>query len=248
MRVVEFLGAPGSGKSTIADLLPAHLEEAASLPETVRSAIARHGSDRMTRVAARLTRSAESRLWNAAYARSTDRFAALTRFTAAHRDAIDAIVSMQRERAVRDLRPDLVLDWVLNLAARYQLATEGGESGLLVIDEGFAQRGVALLAGGFEESDLSLLAPYLGSMPRPDAVVMVDTPLDVCWNRLELGGWSQRLDGVDAVGRRRFLEATLSLSSRIASDLEESGARVIWVSGTTPVSDSVVLIAATLQC
>lgn len=248
MPVVEFLGPPGSGKSTLAAQLPALVPGSRSLPEAVRSALAHRGSDAITRAVARLARSAESRMWDAAYARSTDRFSALSRFTAARPETVDAVVEAQRSRVDRDLAPEVVLDWVLNLMARYQLATEGDPGGCLVIDEGFAQRGVALFAAGFDESaDTVALQAYLEAAPRPDFLVVVETPLDVCADRLDRGAWSERLRGRSDAEKARFLESAGTLTGLIATRLEGSGARAIWVSGTTPPLDSLSLAAATLR-
>jgi hypothetical protein len=187
-------------------------------------------------------------MWEAAYARSTDRFSALSRFTAAHPETIDALVEAQRARVDRDLAPEAVLDWVLNLMARYQLATEDDPGGCLMIDEGFAQRGVALFAGGFDETkDVVPLRAYLDAAPRPDFVVVVETPLEVCAQRLDQGGWSERLRGRSAAEKTRFLEAAGTLTGLIATHFEGLGTRAIWVSGTTPPLDSLSLAAATLR-
>jgi broad-specificity NMP kinase len=246
VKVVEFLGPPGSGKSTLAAGLRQALPGAASLPEAVHAAIGARGEDGVARIAARLTRASGSRLWEAAYARSTDRFSSLARFSSAHPETMAAVLEIQRQRADRDLHPEVTLGWVLNLMARYQLAVEDSRYRWLVVDEGFAQRGVALHAGGFDEqTDLALVDSYVAGLPSTEAVVAVETPIEVCQERLDRGGWSERLVGLGAADRRDFLEAATMLSVHVATALEEGGRRVIWVSGTTPPADSITRIAAT---
>ena len=145
MRVVELLGAPGSGKTTLARQLALRLPGAIELEEAVRSSIRKRGDDSVARIAARVTRSSSSRLWKGAYSRATDRFSALARFIADKPETLEAVLAAQRHRADRDRGQDLALGWVLNLMARYQLAVEGrGSSDWVVIDEGFSQRAVAL--------------------------------------------------------------------------------------------------------
>ncbi|MGH8914542.1 MAG: hypothetical protein ACRDZM_08525, partial [Acidimicrobiia bacterium] len=215
--------------------------------DAVRSAIRDHGEDPLARAAARLSRSSSGRLWKPAYARSTDRFAALSRFVASHPALVEAVLATQRRRVDRDRGQDLVLGWILNLMARYQLATERAVPGWLVIDEGFAQRGVALFASGFDDvSDSDSLDRYLDTMPRPDLVVVVDTPLEVCEQRLDHRGWSERARELDPATRRRFLTDAGTVTRLVATGLEQRDARLIWVDGTTPIQDSLPLVAATL--
>jgi hypothetical protein len=222
------------------------LPGAIGLEDSVRVAIADHGEDSVSRTRARLARSGSSRLWKAAYARSPDRFSALTRFLTAHPATLETVLTAQRERAERDMGQDLVLGWVLNLLARYQLATDASIDGWLVIDEGFCQRGVALLGYGFLPDDEPLLAGYLSSIPPPDAVVMVDTPIETCRQRLDQRGWSERVRDLDEARRNGFLDSAAGVARSIATQLEGTGIRVIWVDGTMPVPVSASQVGATL--
>lgn len=247
MQVVEFLGVPGSGKSTLASALVDDIPKAVLLEEAVRSAIANRGEDAVARAVARISRSADGKVWSAAYARATDRFAALARFIHSHPKTLNAVTAIQQERADRDLDPALTLGWILNLMARYQIATESDAAGVLVVDEGFAQRGVALIAGGFDEEDLDRAAGYVQATPRADLLVVVEAPLETCAQRLDERGWSERLAHSSADERLRFLQSAATLVRRIASEVETAGAATIWVDGTTSHPDSVSRIGATLQ-
>ncbi|MGB8362767.1 MAG: hypothetical protein WCE80_15310 [Acidimicrobiia bacterium] len=246
MRVVEFLGVPGSGKTTLAEALPRAIPGALSLDDGARMSLRHGGADGVTRLAARLTRSSDSRLWSMAYARSSDRMAALVRFVSARPALMERVVAALGSRADRDIRPDLVLGWVVNLMARYQLATEDARASWLVVDEGFAQRAVALFAAGYEPSDDGEVREYLTQSPVPDVLVVVETPLEVCTKRLGHRGWSERLVDVGAPAQRRFLEAAETIVSRVDAAWAGRGVEVLRVSGEAPPSDSISLIAATL--
>jgi adenylate kinase family enzyme len=247
VKVVELLGAPGSGKTTLARELTRSLPGAVSLEKAVRLTLGAHGEDKLARAVARVTRSEGGRIWKAVYGRSTDRFSALVRFLAANPGALATFLSAQQSRVGRDRRQDLVLGWTLNLMARYQLAVEGGGGDWLVVDEGFAQRGVALFAHGYHASERSALDAYLASVPRAEAVVALDVPLEVCADRLDHRGWSERVRDLDPAGRRRFLETANDVMKSVADHLESDGTRVIWVDGTTPVAVVVARVAATLS-
>jgi hypothetical protein len=212
------------------------LDGAVDLEEAVRAAIAAHGHDATSRAAARFSRSSSSRLWKSAYARSTDRFDALSRFLNGNPNVMEVVLASQRERRDRDRGQDLVLGWVLNLMARYQLATDWDSSDWLVIDEGFCQRAVALFGHGFAAEDDAHLGLYLDSIPLPEAVVLVDTPLDVCGERLDTRGWSARVEGLPAADRLRFLETSAQVVESVAQHLQEQGIRLVRVDSTTPPS------------
>ena len=235
---------PGSGKSTLVPLLTAAVPDAVELGDAVRSAVARTGSDRLSRLGARV---GSDRLWDIAYARSTDRFSGLVRFTHQHPEFVGAVVQAQRERRDRDRDPEVVLEWLLNLMARFQLATERPARQSIVIDEGFAQRGVALFAAGHSGEDRPGVERYVSAAPKPDVVIGIQTPLDVCAERLDRRGWSQRLSGADEEERRRFLGNCQEVVEQISDLLQNSGTQVIWVSGTTPAPDSVLQISAKLR-
>jgi hypothetical protein len=224
------------------------VDSAVALEEAVRVGLRERSEDGLTRAAAKWTSSADSRLWKAAYARSTDRFTALGRFLKEHPGLVETVLAVQRQRSDRDLNPDLVLGWILNLMSRCQLAEESGPSGLVVIDEGFAQRGVALLGPGFDPlTDQALLDAYLGALPSPELVVAVETPLEVCRERLDRRGWSERVRYLDPAERHRFLTSAAEVTGLVAAGIAASGGRLIWVDGTTPVPDSLAPVAATLQ-
>lgn len=240
------LGVPGSGKTTVAASLRSVLPDALTLEEAVIHAVRARGGDGLTRTAAKLARSPEGRIWKAAYARSPDRFNALSRFIEGHRPLLAGFLDAQQSRAERDRGQDLVLGWALNLMARYQLATESGHSGWLIVDEGFLQRGVALLGFGFDDADRVLLDAYLRTIPVPDAVVVFTTPRPVVQGRLDSRGWSERLDGADDSTRSRFLDDTSLLVEAIRAHPVLSGAQMIDFDASTTAPDSYLSIGGTL--
>ena len=247
MKIVELLGVPGSGKSTLSSALVADLSNAVDLEQGVLRAMRARGEDDIARFVARIARSSDNRLWKRAYARSTDRFSALTRFIGGHPNLLEAVLAAQRLRSDRDRDQGVVLGWVLNLMARYQVATESGGMGWLVVDEGFCQRGVALFGFGYHEEDRDLLGAYLEAIPIPDVLIVIDTPLEDCRRRLEERGWSERLDGLGVEERNRFLTDSSTVVEAVAAIAGASGARLIRVDGTAPTPDSYASIAATLS-
>lgn len=239
MQHVEFLGTPGSAKSTIATELINLLPNAVDLEEATLLAVRRSGHDGLARLVAQTTRKAENPVWKWTYARSTDRFSALTRFIHEHPEVIQRVTEAQQHRSARDRSQGLVLDWLLNLMARYQLAVEDpGAASHIVIDEGFCQRAVALFAHGFEERDTSHLNDYLDAIPLPDVVIVIDTPLEVCETRLEKKGWSKRVAELDRAQRHEFLLSTADVVDTVIDHLETTGARLVRIDGTRPTLET----------
>ena len=225
------------------------IPEATSLAKAALVSLRAQAADPVTRLAARLTRDPSSRLWTWAYARSTDRFSALTRFIATHPRAMAEVAKALASRCERDNRQDLVLSWLLNLMARFQLAIESGDRAEdLVIDEGFCQRAVALFAYGFSpREDLDGLKLYLDAVPTPDAVVVVETPLEECEARLDRRGWSERVIHLDREGRREFLANALAIVQAVVGRLEASGVHVLSVNGSSPEQETVHNLAHNLS-
>ncbi|MGA8039609.1 MAG: hypothetical protein WCA93_05815 [Acidimicrobiia bacterium] len=246
MKHVEFLGVPGSGTTTLAAEV-ARVSSSTTLEDAVLASIRAGGDDQLTRIAARLSRSGTSVIWRKALARSTDRFSALNRFLTASPETLEAVLGAQRARTSRDRGQGRSLGWILNLMAAFQLAGEHlGEDEVLMIDEGFAQRSIALCGFGFTDDDRPLLERYLRSMPQPDAVILVDTPLEVCESRLNARGWSERVAEMGVADRRRFLDQTASVVKTVIAYLENTTTELVRVDGTAPTLATAGPLAANL--
>src|SRR5690606_21630605 len=182
LRHVEFLGVPGSGKSTLARALADSPESGGrlwSLDEAARLGLGRSSRDRLTRFFAARARSAESRMWKAMYARAPDRVRAVAGFVTRWPEYVETVVGAQRRRADRDSDQELVLRWIFELGAKFQVASGAlGDDDVLVIDEGFAQRAVAVFGHGWRPDEQADLARYVASRRRPDPVLAAGGALE----------------------------------------------------------------------
>lgn len=248
MNHIELLGPPGSGKTTLANALIAAVPEIVPLDKATLMSLRSGAGDYPTRALSQLVGSPSNRLWRWAYARSPDRFDALGRALASHAELTRGVADAQTDRSARDSRPDVVWDWFLNLLARFQLAAEVmSEDGALLLDEGFCQRAVAIFGYGFADADRSHVDEYVHRIPRPDLVIVVESPVEVCEARLDRRGWTARAAHAEPTIRRDFLKGSVEVVQTVARGMEERGARVVDVDGTTPVEIAISRIVATMD-
>jgi len=163
----------------------------------------------------------------------------MVRFASRWPEYLETVLSVQRGRVDRDVEQDVVLKWILDLGAKFYLATQTlGLSETLVIDEGFAQRSVAVFAHGWRSDEISELGRYLLSMPVPDLVLFVDAPLEVCRERLDRSGWPARAAAMGAGERRAYLQAASDVVHAAVGELESVGVPVERIDGAAPVDST----------
>lgn len=242
MEVVEFFGLPGAGKSTLLREVIGTADGAGKsvvdLDAATLAAIRLRGADRLTRAVATVTRSSSERAWQSAYARSTDRFAALTRSMAANPQVMEIVLAAQRRRQGSDLDREGALSWIIDLMARFQLACEAEELfDWLFIDEGFCQRAILLFDTGFAGDVESLLHSYVAAIV-PGIVIVVEASPSVCEPRLDERGWPKGLNVLNDADRRKFLNTAERLVELVTAELERVSAHVIHVDGTAPIGES----------
>ncbi len=205
--VIEFVGTPGSGKTTLANALVELLREdgrdATTIVEAARphAAITRTGRVVSTLAPGRVRRQL---LWRVFYGASTLDAA---RFAREHRDLTRMVAAGERTRPVpRTLRRH-TLWWFFQLGGRTRFLSRTSHEGeVLVVDDGFLHRVVALHAGPGETPDEVLVRALVDLLPRPDLVVHVVADAGTCAQRVsDRGIWRHRA-GLDDAGLRTYVK------------------------------------------
>jgi deoxyadenosine/deoxycytidine kinase len=228
--VVELVGTPGAGKTTVAADLTRHLEESGFAATSVRDAGRRHAARTPPgRFVQRGTRGRVRRalLWQVFYAYGVANAVAFAREEPA---LARWVWSTQRRRPIAPRMRRHVLFWFAQLMGRRRfLVSTGTSREALVFDDGFVHRAVALHASHLEAPDPRTVARYVDLVPPPDALVHVVAPLDVCERRVHARGVWAHSRHLDREELRRSLEHAARAVDAAVARARELGWTVIEI-------------------
>jgi hypothetical protein len=220
--VVEFVGTPGAGKTTLAlrlvSLLQRQAIPATTMIDAARPHVARTAIGRVINAVPN-ERARRVLLWWMFYALGLTSTVAFAR----ERRAFTRLVLRGQLHRPLPLRRRLhILFWHLQLCGRYRFLTLTADpSEVLVIDDGFMHRAVTLHASHQEKPSAAAIARYLDLVPPPDLIVLTIADGDVCERRIhERGVWkhSKHLTRAEL--------ATLVANCELAADLAVTNARL----------------------
>jgi hypothetical protein len=229
--IIELSGAPGAGKSFVmrADVMPAHRDHKGALPVAMGPDFAR-----------------DTRLWHEVVSVLPDRLASpvlwrllerrrrrgLQTFRQRYESLFELVENHQslRPRASKHRERRAVEHWH-KACADFEIARDRSEI-VFVADEGLIHRIVQLFTSAEEEVPEQLIEQYCALIPTPDRLYFVNTPVDVCIDRLKQRGlWTPWTD-MDEVAR--FAVNAHRASEIAASAVAERGVEVIVVANAEP--------------
>lgn len=239
--IIEFIGPPGAGKTT---LMPTVIE---SLQERKIKAFTKDDAARTfaqrTFVGKAIGRLApeslrQPLLWHTFYRLST---LYRVKFFLKHPKLIWLVISTQRRRPKSaDIRQRKVLFWFFRIVGYYEFLkayTNPGEA--LIFDEGFVHRVVQLNASAVEDPNPTQIMSYLDLLPRPDVVIYVQAPHDVCEKRIYERGLWERFHQKDPAEISRFVENACIIVNLTVNHIKNRGWIVIDVdNGTDDLASS----------
>jgi hypothetical protein len=205
--VVELVGAPGAGKSSLLPAVQQACEDAGLRPGTVVE-FARPLAAR-TRAGWLLAALPEGRYRaRAAWVvfRGASALDAVVR-APRHRRLASVVRRSQRSRPRgADVQERRVVYWLRRLVGAHGLFLRRGRPGeVLLLDEGYVHRVVQLFASAVEEPDRRVIDEYLATVPRPDLLVAVHAPVERCVERVRTRGVWTRLEGRADAELERFV-------------------------------------------
>jgi hypothetical protein len=205
--VVELVGAPGSGKSSLLPAVQQACEDAGLRPGTVvefaRPLAARTRAGWLLAVLPEGRTRARAAWVVFRWASALDVLAQAPRLW-----PLASVVRRSQRGRPRgaDVRERRVVYWVRRLVGAHRLFLRRGRTDeVLLLDEGYVHRVVQLFASAVEEPDRRGIDEYLATVPRPDLLVAVHAPVERCVERVRTRGVWTRFEGRDDAELQRFV-------------------------------------------
>jgi len=176
---VEFLGAPGVGKSTLFSELTTSAEFYGGVKNGGTERLFKKKANRKQQILNKITPPPIRTFLQEEFIQHRLGHTALEEFI---RDYPDFISTVSRAMNSVSYEPEKIFSFCKRSAERYQIgASTVYDSEVLCLDESFVQRALAIL---FRHPDNSfLLSDYFDNVPTPDLVVHVDAPTETCISR-----------------------------------------------------------------
>jgi len=226
-HIVELVGAPGVGKSTLARALVGRRVGAAG--RMVVSA-----ADLLHRPARRLPWPFASMVRRPLDA--MDRRGALTAIAPQWQEFLALCAEPRARSSGSDLRRLYADSWLLTTLETMALARQRQDPALVVLDEGLVQRAIGVLGPA---PDPERLRRFVATVPCADVVVQLvaseDWLLERMSRRTEEGRVNLRHIGLDAEQLRASLRADQELLGAVVAGLGSRGIRVIRIDTETAV-------------
>jgi broad-specificity NMP kinase len=189
LPVVELIGTPGAGKTTLAgDILPL-LRERGWAPVTIVDAAREHARRTPAgRLVTRYTSGAIQRLllWWLFYGLGSLHALA---FVIEQPRLTRLVLRTQFRRPIRITRRLHICFWFFQLAGRQRFLSMTADDGeVLVVDDGFLHRAVHIYASHTEQPSAQRIMQYVDLLPEPAVVVHVRCDEATCEQRVRRRG------------------------------------------------------------
>lgn len=226
---VEFVGAPGSGKSTLVPLAVELLRGRGVCAQTVDDAVPlcalRTPAGKIVSSAVRQP-GQEVALWRVYNAsKAYYRF----RFALAHGPFWRYVLGLQRARPISRADRRLVQSYLGRIMGLYQFLSSHLQPGEgVVLDEGFAHRVIHFVSDA-EPPRPDEIRHYVELMPTTDLVIVVRVPIGVSVGRVWDRGLAGRLAGKSRAEVTRFVENSAQAIDIAVGDLRRMGRAIVQV-------------------
>lgn len=226
---IEFLGAPGAGKTVLASTVVRFLQEqgssALAADDAVPLCAARTHWGRI--ISSVMPHSWQRSALSWVYSHTSACYR--VQFAVENYAFWRYVVKLQRDRPIPREHQRLIrwyLNRMMSLYQFYKCHIQPDES--LIFDEGFAHR-VTHFVSDVEQLDPGAIMRYVELMPRTDLVIQVHAPVSTCVERVWVRGLCGRLEGKSKQEVTRFVANSAQAIDISAYHLRLMGRDVIEI-------------------
>ncbi len=217
MFLVEFIGPPGAGKSTIHKKLVQRLQVAdknryLTLEEALMH-VSKSNMDRIYRyIIKSLPYNFAVKFSNKLANRSCMQFEAQNRFLAKWGKSLEPFLTSSAFDRMPINEKEIVISSFMTIGSLYECINgQLPEKTVVFFEEGFLQKSfmfISPLDNEYTNTDKSNLFNYLDNIPLPDITISVNTDFATCYERMVARpeGLTKRLTKIEKKGIQKFLE------------------------------------------
>jgi hypothetical protein len=202
LKLIEFTGIPGSGKSTIVPIVKSYLKEQGLDIFDAKNVILcgenfhfikKHFKSLLGSLPMKIRKKILRGLNNYSYLKHEYTL----NYILNNLQLFNYIVDRTKSRPIPERHKNLIIEWFLNMAASYQIAHEFLEkNSVLLLDEGFVHKVVSLFVFVEEATvDFDEIERYLENIPRGHLLIRVEANENVCKKRIINRKLPSRLNG-----------------------------------------------------
>ena len=237
---IEFMGLPGSGKSTLSTSLCRQLNKngynTESFRQAVRESIFQSTSLFPASVLTRLPENIQKYFYELEMRRSNRYISEYARISTKFPNLINIINNAITHNKINEAERQLASEWVIKLLARYSILyhSQSVPYEFLTFAEGFCNRTPAIYMDHHKVDTRENIQQYINAIPMPETVILPDVEKDICLsridNRTEREPWRmQRLSYEEKVEFMTNYQQCLEI---VAKCIETSGGSIIRVDNT----------------
>ncbi|MDX2246064.1 MAG: AAA family ATPase [Bacteroidia bacterium] len=191
MKLIEFLGLPGSGKTTLVPFINSVMAKNGHTVFNRQDVRLLHvcGGYKKFRIVQKLPSFFTKALVKVFFKLNHTESFYTEKFIEKYPDLVAYVLKTSAKNGVNEKVRKNSIRWFLSLGAIYELAQEIMPSNAyLLLDEGFCQKVLNLFVSVHKDPNLDKVKKYLEMIPQPDTILFIQTDPTLAFDRMKVRG------------------------------------------------------------